>query len=63
MLFINNLQERIHPPHMLSCHPSVNSTGKRCLLSHPILHLRAAEEFRETVQREAFILQKIIGIP
>ena len=40
MLFINNLQEGIHPPHTLSCDPSVNSPGKRCLLSYPILHFR-----------------------
>lgn len=38
MLFINNLQEGIHLHTCSPCHPSVNSTGKHCLLSHPILH-------------------------
>lgn len=26
------------PPHTVACHPSVNNTGKCCLLSYPILH-------------------------
>lgn len=62
-LFINNLQERIHP-HTQPCHWTVNSAGKRCLLSYPVLHFWSLpKKFKATAHRAAAILQKIILIP
>lgn len=66
MLFIHNFQEGSHPPtHTHALLPSQCQQHREMLFILPIYFtfLRVATEFRETVRRGAFILQKITGIP